>query len=89
MSILKHDLGDIEYVKGLQKNLRVTFESVPGKEVMVFLEKLCHWYPNITDTLETNEVIARDAERRILGTLKTLIEHRPEVIVTLAKQEES
>jgi len=86
---LKYDLGDIEYVKGLQKNLRVTFESPQGKEVMLFLEKLCSWYPTAFDTLETNEVIARDANRRVLGTIKTLIEQKPEIIVTLAKQEES
>jgi hypothetical protein len=79
-------LTDINYVKGLQSNLRVSFDTPPGKEVMKFMELIGGWYPTIFDSLETNEVIARDANRRFIGTIKTLLELTPEQIVALAKK---
>ena len=82
-----NNLTDIRYVKDLQNNLRI-FDSEQGKEVMRFLESIGGWTPNIFDTLETNEVIARDANRRLIGTIKTLLELTPEAIVQLAKKEE-
>ena len=79
-------LTDIRYVKDLQNNLRI-FDSPQGKEVMLFLESIGGWTPNIFDTLETNEVIARDANRRLIGTIKTLMILTPEQIVALANKE--
>ena len=82
------DLTNIDDVKALQSNLRVTLGSAPGKEVMKFMEQIGGWFPNVFDSLETNEVIARDANRRLIGTLKTLIDASPEAIVQLAKKED-
>jgi hypothetical protein len=81
------NLTDIRYVKDLQNSLRI-FDSEQGKEVMKFLESIGGWTPNIFDTLDTNEVIARDANRRLIGTIKTLLTQPAEVIVALAKKEE-
>jgi len=81
-------LTDIRYVKDLQANLRVSLDSPAGKEVMRFIENIGGWTPTVFDTLETNEVIARDATRRLIGTLKSLLELSPEQIVALAKQRE-
>lgn len=82
------NLTDIEYVKGLQSNLRATFGSAPGKETMKFMEDYFGWTPTIFDSLETNAVIARDANRRLIGTIKTLLELSPEQIVDLARHME-
>jgi hypothetical protein len=82
-----NNLSDIRYVKDLQNSLRI-FDSEQGKVVMSFLESIGGWTPNIFDTLETNEVIARDANRRLIGTIKTLMTISPEAIVQLAKQKE-
>jgi hypothetical protein len=81
-----NNLTDIRYVKDLQNSLRI-FDSEQGKVVMRFLESIGGWTPNIFDTLETNEVIARDANRRLIGTIKTLMTLTPEQIVALAKKE--
>lgn len=80
-----NNLTDIRYVKDLQNSLRI-FDSEQGKVVMRFLESIGGWTPNIFDTLETNEVIARDANRRLIGTLKSLMTLTPEQIVALANQ---
>jgi hypothetical protein len=80
-----NNLTDIRYVKDLQNNLRI-FDSEQGKEVMRFLESIGGWTPNIFDTLETNEVIARDANRRLIGTIKTLLTLTPEQVVAMANQ---
>lgn len=81
------DLKDITQVKVLQSNLRTVFSSPQGIEVMKFIESIGSWTPSVFDTIETNEVIARDANRRLIGTLKTLIELNPEEIVLLANKE--
>jgi hypothetical protein len=79
------DLTDLDYVAGLQSNLRCTLATPQGAEVMKFLEKICAWTPTVFDTLETNEVIARDATRRVCGTLKALLELTPRQVVALAE----
>lgn len=78
-------LLDIRFVKDLQNNLRI-FDSEQGKEVMKFLESIGGWTPNIFDSMETNDVVARDANRRLLGTIKTIMSLSPEQIVALATQ---
>ncbi len=81
------DLRDIDQVRGLQSNLRTTFESPQGKEVMKFMQQLGCWYPTAFDSMETNAIIARDANRRMLGTIRTLLELTPEQVIALANQE--
>lgn len=81
-------LDDMNDVIALQSNMRSTFDTPQGKEIMKFLEQIGSWTPTIFDTLETNEVIARDANRRLIGTLKSLLEYSPAQIVALAKQGE-
>ena len=81
------NLTNIDEVMALQSNLRATFETPQGREAMKFIEQIGSWTPTIFDTLDTNEVIARDANRRLIGTLKSLLEHSPEIIVNLACNE--
>ena len=71
----------------LKSNILATFESPQGKETMKFIEKIGRWFPNVTDSNETNDIIARDAMRQLIGTLKTIMELSPEQIVALANME--
>lgn len=82
------NLKDINVVKGLQSNLKATFDTPQGKEVMRFMEQRFNWIPNVFDSEDTNAIIARDANRKLIGTLKTLMELTPEQVVALANQEE-
>lgn len=79
------DFTDIEYVRALQSNLRTTFESPQGKETMKFMQEIGSWYPTMLDAMDTNSIISRDATRRLLGTIRTLLELTPEQVVALAK----
>lgn len=83
-----HKLTDITYVRELQSNLRATLDTPAGKEVMDFIEQIGGWWPDVFDTCETNEVIARDANRRLIGTLKSVMKLTPEQIVAMAQQKE-
>ena len=80
------DLTNVNEVKALQSNLIATFTSPQGKSVMAFIEQIGCWYPKMTDSGDTNEIIARDANRRLIGTLKTIMELTPEQIVSLTKE---
>ena len=71
---------------GLKSNIHATFESPHGKETMKFIERIGSWYPNINDSSETNEIIARDANRRLVGTLKTIMDLTAEQIVALTQE---
>jgi len=82
------DLTDIRIVKGLQSNLRVTFDSPCGKEAMKFIKEIGSWTPNMLDTNETNDIIARDANRRLIGMIDTILTLTPEQIVALANKKE-
>jgi len=81
------DLSDIDYVKGLKSNLHVVFDSPQGKEVMMFIEILGGWYPRVGDSMETNEIISRDANRRMIGTLKSIMNLKAEQIVALTERD--
>lgn len=81
------DLSDINYVRGLKSNLHVTFESPHGKEVMKFIEQIGGWMPTIADSMETNAIVARDANRKLIGTIKTMLELTPEQIVSIVQKE--
>lgn len=73
----------------LKSNVHATFDSPQGKETMRFLEKIGSWYPTVYDSGETNEIIARDANRRLIGTLKTILDLSPDQIIVLANRGES
>lgn len=82
------DLKNIDDVKTLQSNLRAAFGSPQGQEAMKFMEQIGGWYPTMLDSEDTNAIISRDANRRLLGTLKTLMDLQPEQVVGLAIQTE-
>ena len=82
------NLTNIDEVIGLMSNMRATFDTPQGKEVMRFIEQIGHWTPTVFDTLDTNEVIARDANRRLIGTLKSLLTLKPSEITQMANQGE-
>jgi len=81
-------LTDLRYVKDLQANLRVVFESPQGKEVMRFLEASCGWYESIFDPVNRDMVLLNAGKREVLATIKTFLELSPEQIVALAKHKE-
>ena len=76
----------VNEAKALKANVHATFESPSGKEVMAFIEKIGHWTPTVYDSGETNEIIARDANRRLIGTLKTIMILNAEQIVALQEE---
>lgn len=80
------NLEDKNYVEALKSNMHATFDSPQGKEVMAFIEAIGGWMPSVYDSSDTNEIIARDANRRMIGTIKTILELSPEQIVALAQQ---
>ena len=67
----------------LKSNIHATFETPSGKETMKFLEKIGGWTPSIYDSGDTNEIIARDANRRLIGTLKTIMNITAEQMLAL------
>ena len=77
---------NIQQAQALKNNVHLTFETAHGKEVMKFMEKIGCWIPNVFDSGETNEIIARDANRRLIGTLKTIMEIDAEQIVALTQE---
>lgn len=81
-------LQNIDYVQGLQSNLRATFETPQGKEVMEFLEQACGWYESIFDPVNKDLVLINAGKREVVATLKTLLRLKPEQIVALAQQKE-
>ena len=74
----------IDEARALKSNVHATFESPSGKEVMKYLEKIGSWYPTVSDSNDTNDIIARDANRRLLGTIKTILILSPEQINLLS-----
>ena len=76
-------LNTIDEIKGVQSNLIAVFGTPQGKEVMGYLEDIGSWWPRMDDSGETNEIIARDANRRLIGTLKTLLQLTPEQVMAL------
>lgn len=72
--------------KALKINVHATFDSPSGKEVMKYLEKIGAWTPTVYDSGETNEIIARDANRRLIGTLKSIMLLTAEQICSLTEE---
>lgn len=79
--------NDIE-VRQIKSDLHVVFDTPQGKEVMKFMQQLGGWFPNVWDSMDTNDIVARDANRRLIGTIRTMLELSPEQIIALAKQKE-
>ncbi len=78
----KHD------VRAMKANLHAVFDGPQGQQAMGFLEQIGGWTPNMYDSGETNEIIARDANRRLIGTIKTILTLSPEQIVAMVKNSE-
>lgn len=82
------NLNRIEDVGALKSNMHAVFDSPQGKEVMQFMEQIGGWTPHIADSQETNAIIARDANRRLIGTLKTILALSPEQLIILSQHNE-
>jgi hypothetical protein len=80
------DLTDKETVAALKGNLHACFDSPQGKEAMKFIEQVGSWHPTIMDSMDTNAIVARDANRRLIGTIKTMLDLSVEQIVQLSSQ---
>lgn len=78
------DLTDPAQAKALKQDIDYIFNTPQGKNVMRFMQEIGGWFPTVFDSNETNDIIARDANRRLIGTLRTMMEIAPEQIVTLA-----
>jgi len=78
-------LRDLEYVKTLKGNLRLSFESPQGKEIMEFLEDLCGWY-DLAET-DPDKILMAHGKRQVLATIKTLLKLKPEEIVALTQED--
>jgi hypothetical protein len=75
-------------IVALKSNCHVTFDSPQGKEVMGYLEKIGSWYPTVYDTADTNAIIARDANRKLIGTIKTILSLSSDQLIELMREEE-
>lgn len=82
------DLTDINYVQGLQSDLRACFDNPSGKNVMEFLEYTCGWYHSIFSPQGKDMILINDGKRQVVSTIKTLLNCEPGQIVTLAKMRE-
>lgn len=76
----------LDEAQALKKNIHACFDSAHGKEVMKYLEKIGSWYPTYNDSNETNDIIARDANRKLISTLKTIMILTPEQIVNITEE---
>ena len=83
------DLTDRNQASALISVISSTFDSPQGKEAMKYMEQIGGWMPTAFDSMETNDIIARDANRRLLGTIKTLLTISPDQLVIMAQQKES
>jgi len=81
-------MTDIDYVKTLKANLRTTFESPQGKEVMKFLEEAVGYDNTVFDPVNRDMVLINDGKRQVVATIKTLLKLDPEQIVALAVAKE-
>lgn len=82
------DMRNIDYVKGLQSNMRATFETPTGQEVMKFLEEACGWYQSVFSPVNRDLTLVQDGKRQVVATIKTLLKHTPEQIMALERTKE-
>jgi hypothetical protein len=82
------NLQNIDEVKALIGNMRTTFESPQGKEVMNYLEEACGWYESIYDPMDKDRVLINAGRREVIATIKSFLKLTPEQIVAMAKDKE-
>jgi len=76
------NLLSVDEVKALKANLRASFETEAGKEVMRFLEAYCGWYD--FNEMDKDRIMIGHGKRQVLASIKTLLKLTPEEIVALA-----
>ena len=81
------DLAKLDDVQALQSNLRATFETPQGREVMTFLEESCGWYYSIFDPTNRDATLVNDGRRQVVATLKTLLRLTADEVVRINKQQ--
>lgn len=82
-------MTNIEDVKGLQSNLHATFDTPQGQEVMRWLEDIVGYDASVFDPLSRENTWIQDGKRQVVATIKTLLKHKAEDIVSLAKSKEA
>ena len=82
------NLTNINEVKTLISNMRTTFESPQGKEVMSYLEEACGWYESIYDPMDKDRVLINAGRREVIATIKSFLKLTPEQICAMAKDKE-
>ena len=82
------DLTNINDVKAVHQNIRTTFDTPQGKEVMKFLEQACGWYESIFDPDSRDRILINAGRREVVATIKTFLNQPPEQIVVMAEQKE-
>lgn len=82
-------MTDISDVKALQSNLHATFDGPQGQEVMRWLEDIVGYDASIFDPLSKENTWIQDGKRQVVATIKTLLKHKAEDIVSLAKSKEA
>lgn len=79
-------LTNIDEVKALQSNLRVSLDGPQGREVIRFLEQICGWYD--FSEIESERILVAHGKRQVLAVIKTLLRLTPDQVVALAKEKE-
>ena len=82
------NLNNIDYVQGLQQNMRICFETESGKEVMRFLEKVCGWYESVFTPADRDLILLNAGKREVVATIKTIIKLTPQQIIAVARKGE-
>ena len=77
------DLSNVDHVRELQSNIRVSLGGPQGQEVMKWLEELCGWYD--FHDVDPNILLIKHGKRSVLATIKTLLDCTPDQIVALTK----
>jgi len=74
-------------VKALKNNVHLTFDTAHGKEVLAFIKKIGRYTATVYDSSETNDIIARDANRRLIQTIESIMTLNAEQILALQQEE--
>ncbi len=80
-------LDNLDDVKQLKADLHQSFDSESGQRALNFIKQIGGWWPTHFDSKDTNDIIGRDHTRRVLGTIRTLMQLNPEQIVALNNKE--
>ena len=80
------NLKSVNDFKLLKQDIEFVFNGPQGENVMEFLEVICDWFPLAGDSIVTNAIVARDARRQVLATIKTFINKSPETLQRLGQE---